>query len=54
LGTALPGDELGRPLRLLCPRGACAELPAGPGIELIGCDRLDDAIRATWPDIELE
>jgi DNA repair protein RadA/Sms len=54
LSNALIAGELMLPLRILLPPCAIAQLPNAKGLELVPCARLDDAIRATWADIELK
>lgn len=54
LANAMVAGDLPLPLRILCPPCAASELPRASGLEIVGCEKLDDAIKATWPDIELE
>ena len=51
LAEALVTGELGTPVRLLVPPSATSHLPRGPGVEIIACRRLDDAIFTTWPEL---
>jgi DNA repair protein RadA/Sms len=54
VANMLASGELEPPLRVLLPPCAVSQLPSGPAVELVPVARLDDAIRATWPDIELQ
>jgi DNA repair protein RadA/Sms len=53
LSNSLAAGELGHRLRIVCPPCAVGQLPPGLPFEAVPCARLDDAIRATWPEIEL-
>lgn len=44
-------EELGMPVRLLCPPSAAQHIAPAAGIEVIPCRRLDDAIYSTWPEL---
>jgi DNA repair protein RadA/Sms len=51
LGNAVFFEEIGTPLRILCPPSAVAHLPTMRGVQIVPCRRLDDAIFATWPEL---
>jgi hypothetical protein len=44
-------EELGMPVRLLCPPSAAQHIAPAAGIEVVPCRRLDDAIYSTWPEL---
>jgi hypothetical protein len=45
-GTA--SGDLPLPVQLLVPPSAVCQLPTGPGVEVVACRRLDDAVRQTF------
>jgi DNA repair protein RadA/Sms len=51
LATAIADGRVSAPVRLLLPPSAASQLPREPGIELVPCRRLDDALYITWPDL---
>jgi DNA repair protein RadA/Sms len=53
VANTIGAGQIEPPLRVLLPPSAVSQVPSGPGVELVPCARLDDAIRATWPEIEL-
>jgi predicted ATP-dependent serine protease len=51
LAQAIASGELPLPVRLLVPPSAVCQLPSGPGIEVVACRRLDDAVLQTWSQL---
>jgi DNA repair protein RadA/Sms len=51
LANSIASGEIKLPVRILCPPSAVSQLPSGNGVEIVPCQRLDDAIFATWPNL---
>ena len=53
LAQALQAGELPAGGKLICPSTATAQLSWSCGVAMRGCRTLDDAVRMTWPDLNL-
>ncbi len=52
LREAVETGEVQMPVRIFCPRDSAYVLSGGvKDVGLLACDRLDDAVYATWPDL---
>jgi DNA repair protein RadA/Sms len=51
LAAAINRGDVAAPLRIICPPSAARALPRGPGVEVLPCATLDEAIFRTWPDL---
>lgn len=48
LAQAISPGDVPLPLRLLVPPSTVHQLPSGPGLEVVACRKLDDAVLQTW------
>jgi DNA repair protein RadA/Sms len=54
LWDAIEAGELWTPIRIFCPTESAQFMRENtPGATVVSCDRLEDAIANTWPDIRL-
>jgi predicted ATP-dependent serine protease len=53
LWDAIEAGELSVPVRIFCPQESAHLIREGAkGATVVACDRLEDAIYATWPDLQ--